>query len=538
MKILKKYLVIAPLVLSLLYSCTNKNRNDIFSYKLIPVEAEGKWGYINKEGKYIINPQFKDAYLFADGIAIVRAQDDQIGYIDDAGKYIINPSYRFGTVFTEGLAFVTPLNGVPVCINKKGETQFILKEADRVNCFSEGLSLVKIKNKYGFIDKKGTLIINNQFDYADDFKEGLALVSNKKDPLSDEMLYGFIDKEGKIIINLQFKFASSFNNGIALVSDGKKYGFIDSKGVYVVNPQYDYALNFSEGLAAVKQGNLWGYIDTDGKIIINPQFEDVKSFRNSLAAVKSDKDNWGYINKQGKYEINPQFSSAGYFNKVFAPVVSGGKIGFVDTEGKYLINPHYSSTYNYWNVLQYFYEAESFSSVESDFFDISELVEAFLKDVDKDAFHGFHKNTTYAELLQNPKFGPYLKENSRSSLIYGSKIELSRVVNIGKIIFEFKEPFYSIVSEFRYALWIGDKKRFNTNAKLKTVAYSLDLGDSGRASGKGWEITKELVNELKKIYTLTSVESENTPNKVILHNDNIKFHIEYSNNTLVFNVKF
>lgn len=43
-------------------------------------DDEGKWGYIDKSGEFIIKPKFDDALDFCDGVAPVEV-DDKYGYI-------------------------------------------------------------------------------------------------------------------------------------------------------------------------------------------------------------------------------------------------------------------------------------------------------------------------------------------------------------------------------------------------------------------------------------------------------------------------
>ena len=95
--------------------------------------------------------------------------------------------------------------------------------------FSEGLAAVRIGDKWGFIDKQGTIVIKNpQFSRAYSFREGLAPVRIGDDKAGK---WGFIDKQGTIVINPQFSSALSFQEGLAIVRIGDdktgKWGFIN-----------------------------------------------------------------------------------------------------------------------------------------------------------------------------------------------------------------------------------------------------------------------------------------------------------------------
>ena len=63
---------------------------------------------------------------------------------------------------------------------------------------------------------------------------------------------------GKFIINPQFDYADDFSEGLAAVRVGDrntgKWGYIDKKGKFVINPRFDWAFPFSEGLAVVRIG--------------------------------------------------------------------------------------------------------------------------------------------------------------------------------------------------------------------------------------------------------------------------------------------
>jgi len=59
-------------------------------------DKTGKWGFIDKQGKFVINPQFDYISKFSDGLAGVRVGDDKTGkwgFIDKQGKFVINPQF-------------------------------------------------------------------------------------------------------------------------------------------------------------------------------------------------------------------------------------------------------------------------------------------------------------------------------------------------------------------------------------------------------------------------------------------------------------
>jgi hypothetical protein len=62
-----------------------------FTKGICPVMEKGKWGYIDREGKFVIPPRFDEAKEFDGGLARVKL-GTKIGYIDRMGRYVWEPT--------------------------------------------------------------------------------------------------------------------------------------------------------------------------------------------------------------------------------------------------------------------------------------------------------------------------------------------------------------------------------------------------------------------------------------------------------------
>lgn len=191
-------------------------------------------------------------------------------------------------------------------------------------------------NKFGYIDRHGTIVIPAQFERAENFSDGLARVT-----IGEKS--GFIDRNGKIVIPVKFDEhqLGDFSEGLAIVTIGEKAGFIDRKGNMVISPQFRNAYNFKNGLANVEidsvNFNRFGYIDRHGKIVIPPRFVNRGNFSEGLAAVDVDAGKFGYINTTGKVVIPFQFSDASEFKNGRAHVtMAAGASSYhtIDRTGK------------------------------------------------------------------------------------------------------------------------------------------------------------------------------------------------------------
>jgi hypothetical protein len=352
----------------LIFSCSSpKSRSLDKSFNsdedrshLFKIYKNRKFGFMDRNGKVVINPQYDYVEDFSEGFALAGFVGKKRFFIDRTGKTAIAPKY-FDAIngFNCGLARGNTNHNVPNggYIDKSGK--LVIENFYGVCLFSEGLACVEL-NKWGFIDTSGQFVIKPHFDEVAPFSEGLAGVTFWDQSKASRNKRGFIDKTGKIVIKSEFDVTHSFSEGFAAVgmeasNHDYKWGYIDKTGTMVIKPQFEWANSFRQGLAAVLVSNRWGYINKNGNIIIKCQFDKAEAFSEGLAAVAIN-SKWGYIDKTGTYIVKPQFNEAMPFHKGIAFVKIGGydaneivdviggfdsdgKWGYIDKNGRYVWQP-------------------------------------------------------------------------------------------------------------------------------------------------------------------------------------------------------
>lgn len=184
-----------------------------------------------------IENKYLTIHDFHNNRALVRNRDGLYGYLDDVTYNEAIPcQYYQAYDFNDDLALVADENGNRFFIDTNG-TKILDCSNYRTSSkqFSDDLLLVLGSNGYGFIDKNKNDTIKCRFALADDFHEGMALVTIDADDYDARV---FINKNGNIELyegeDYYFRHNSSyFNNGIAPVYDRLRkslYGYITKNG--------------------------------------------------------------------------------------------------------------------------------------------------------------------------------------------------------------------------------------------------------------------------------------------------------------------
>jgi hypothetical protein len=497
MKKLLKSIGLVLLTALVMVACSSQEKDSPLN--LFPVRRGNVFSYIDPSGKIIINPQFKEATVFKNGLALVQTfgKKPGWGFITPKGDFAIKATYKEATVFSENLAWVVAENGAPEAINAQGEIKFKLPVAKSVRVFKNGMAAFCVKAdsthvKWGFVDKTGAIKIQTQFAAVSDFSEDKCAVQTATGEWS------YINTEGKFITTSRYKTAKDFIDGKAIVASGNRWGVIDEKGNYVIKPQFSDMKADKNGFI-IKANNQWGWCDEKGKTDIKPQFADAYPFNgHKLAPVKVG-NKFGYINKKGKMIIAAQFDLAMPFNGKLAWVEQGHKGGFIDKDAKYQISPLYDSiAVDLKNYLQT--GTSTFETVNSDYFDLDAIVKRIKNDITENTVAGMNFSTPMSYILRKYKKleTDFIRTASEHAIIKAERISNDATLDFFILGTPWNEK-YSGNLTFNYTL----KPHYQHSG----FSYRIKL--TGKAIGKEDLILKKLETDLKGYSKDTKHSNEN-----------------------------
>lgn len=294
------------------------------------------YGWKSASGKILV-PATYHLPLNYYGYGLVGTADHEYkrGLIDTNGVVIVPPKYGAIGVFNEGMAVVINKNQKNFYIDSTGKEIHFDLDFDKSYSIYEGMIQVMKNNRWGFMNKKGELIVPFKYSDARSFSNGYAPValdsivtaSGRKVPL-----WGYIDKTGKEIIPPAYTaVGSSSGEGLFPVSVSDPFskdpqnitwGYVNDSGKLVIPYKFNRAYSFSEGIALVCIGKSinypgkWGFINKKQAFIFPPIecaviYGSGKEFKETGVAEvhktnnASKPNNSYYINRWGKTVVHP-----------------------------------------------------------------------------------------------------------------------------------------------------------------------------------------------------------------------------------------
>jgi len=318
------------------------------------IKNNDKYGYIDRNGRLVIDYQFQEATDFHNGfaqisngrfwavidkqgrkisdwyevihpfegdIAIVEKLEN-IGFINTTGRFM-GQWYSSIEPLEFGLYKVEKYEQFAI-VNSKG---FLITQwFQEIYDYQNGYVKIKKDEKFAYLNNIGALVVG-WYDVIGDVNDGLiSIVNNDK--------YAFYNVE-KFFTSDFYDYIGDFHNELAVVELNGKFGYISKNNDIVFSIEYDKVTDFNGGIAQVVKGNEAAYINTSGEIVMG--WYDSKSYifdeppRGLIALCFGAK--YGYQTINGRRIIPAKFDYAENFSEGIALVKNNPHKMYIDIFG-------------------------------------------------------------------------------------------------------------------------------------------------------------------------------------------------------------
>jgi hypothetical protein len=165
-------------------------------------------------------------------------EEHRYGFKDERGNVVIEAKYFLVEEFANGMAAVADKTGWAYI---DAEEKVLIRPFIVDNFpdpFQDGLARFVQNEQFGFFDQRGNVAIPAQFTYAGPFIEDRAafckvctVVKKGEYTFYKEGLWGYIDKKGDIVIPPRYELTYDFEGGQARVRVDGKWVMINRDGV-------------------------------------------------------------------------------------------------------------------------------------------------------------------------------------------------------------------------------------------------------------------------------------------------------------------
>ena len=329
---------------------------DLFQMKLYPVVSNGKYGYMNAQGKLIVPAIYNEVAPFQDGLAVV-SKEELFGIIDKKNQVIVDFQYDEVSEFTSNRAIVRKGEKYGL-INRSGKLIFPL-EFDDISLINQNLYTVVQDGKSKMYNLNfqealfgaGAKNVEINFSKRMSMKHPEFELVGELDQKSNRAVVkiagqlNYIDSLGKVMLTAPLEWfadalnVAKFTNGFAVFRKKEKFGLIDVNGKVIQKPIYEASGPYT-GFWPVKDKGNWALLDVKGKVILPFEYDFIR-FMPELGYLIGKVDKFGLLNATGKMILPVSFSNIKLFEDEYFLVSNEDKFGLFLKDGKEMLPIQY-----------------------------------------------------------------------------------------------------------------------------------------------------------------------------------------------------
>lgn len=513
MKFNSIYLLLALAATTTLSGCfsSTKSNNILDMSELIPARESSKddWGFYSPDGEFFLADEYENrpSSVINGYFSVEEGKSGYTLYKFDKKKptAVLEELYAVGYVSDDLIPIVRKGERITV-VNTSGETQFTLDPVNGKEItfaapgFVEGrLRIHDENNNYGFVDTDGSYVIKPKYNTANEFAEGLAVVSERDE--DDNLQFSVINDAGAIVFKIkQQPYTYNFEDGMLIVQDDNgRLIFIDNSGNQVLKcPSKCKEINdYNKKFIVYRTDNYkYGVINFEGENIIRAKYDAIALYGDNRFICKTeDGDDCEIVVLDEAAE--ELFDIDDYTIVIWAGrygLIGSDKNGleFLDNEGKPLKNAQFEEVGPGFNASYAIY---------SDYFDMNAAVDAFANLFTDRGVDKYCLGAAPADYFSKPADYTYRSAVMVDSLALGYKYKVTADLNFNQTIADYTYESYGYYNYSRRDYWRDGSEITNIRVNILT---DTEWGNDGSIA-----LVKKLKEKGFKLIDQTKAESDN-----------------------------
>lgn len=261
------------------------DRVEKFQHGLARASKGGRWGVVNREAKWVIEPRYAGAstntltQLDATMFSVSRlgpgdSDTEEAHRMVSAGTGrevtgdLSQPPKKVGP----GRYLTRPLTGGVEVFNERGKLLLTDSRSPQDLSLQDGWIRLSFAPQFGIIDSTGQWRLPPRFLGSDRTSSQTVFEPAGSDGLtvfSEKSKFGLMDARSQRVVPPQFDALTPMYGGRSVAQQKNRFGnglgYIDRSGNFVIVPQFEVATNFQDGHALVKRQGLTQFIDATGQ---------------------------------------------------------------------------------------------------------------------------------------------------------------------------------------------------------------------------------------------------------------------------------
>ena len=300
-------------------------------YDYFAVYSADKWGVINQDGEYVINPSYQEMIVIPDKTKDVFICTYDVD--DTTGTYKTKALNKNNEEIFTQYEQILPIenfdenenlwyeqdvlkvmqNGKYGLINLNGK-QILPCEYDNITVIQgiENSLIIEKNGQKGLCNDSGSVLIEPQYteikNLGETYKDGYITVNS-------EGKYGVISATKQQILENKFdEIKQTYLGSNYLVIEGGKEKLVNSSGETLIENGFDdIKSNTTRGVIFVLN-NLYGEMSTSGEILIEAKYQDLKQVKEGIYIAKQN-DKYGIIDESIQEKLPFSYTGITYNDK-------------------------------------------------------------------------------------------------------------------------------------------------------------------------------------------------------------------------------